>query len=300
MLKFLRNRSSIFVILCSAVLLFAGSGAASELPFPVGEELVYSITWIGVPMAYAKVSAQEETFEGRDVLALRMEVRTYSFFNHIFKVEDLYETLVDPVTFLPIQHTENISEKNYRRHEVTTFDFEKLTAHYRHLLNGKEKSYDIKPDSRDILSFMYFMRSADLKEDSKSEYRVLSDEKLYDLFVTTYDVDAIDLPHYDEEIPGLKMRPEAKFDGLFVRKGKAKVWISRDPRHLLVLARLSTPFGRVSITLHDVTGPGDDFWITERKDVDDEEAKEQQGDRGDSGALGLDPTSGQATGDDRW
>lgn len=247
----------------------AGTLYAAELPFPVGEELVYSITWIGVPMAYARVSAQAEPFEGRDVLALRMEVRTYPFFNHIFKVEDLYETLVDPATFLPIRHTEDIHEKNYRRHEVTMFDFKELKAHYRHLLNGNEKRYDIKPDSRDILSFMYFMRSAALTENSKSEYRVLSDEKLYDLLLTTFGVEDIELPHYERKIPSLRVKPEAKFDGLFVRKGKAKVWISRDPRHLLTLARLSTPFGRVSVTLHEVTGPGDDFWITEREESDD-------------------------------
>jgi hypothetical protein len=99
----------------------------------------------------------------------------------------------------------------------------------------------------------------------------MTDEKLYDLFLTTRAVEPVKLPHYEQKIPSLKIEPRAKFDGLFVRKGKATVWISRDPRHLLTLARLSTPFGRVSITLHEVSGPGDDFWITERKNSGDEE-----------------------------
>jgi hypothetical protein len=67
------------------------------------------------------------------------------------------------------------------------------------------------------------------------------------------------------------LKPEAMFDGLFVRKGKATVWISRDPRHLLTYAKVSTPFGRVSLTLHEVNGPGTDFWITEKKNGDEEE-----------------------------
>lgn len=252
-------------------LLAISSGfAAAELPFPIGEELVYSITWIGIPMASATVTTRMETVDGREVLALRMEARTYAFFEHIFKVEDVYETWVDPVTFLPIQYEQNLKEKSYRCHEITTFDYTALKAHYRQVEGKAWKTYDIKPDSRDILSFMFFMRSAQLKEDSKNEYRVMTDEKLYDLFLTTSQTKRIDLPHYEQDILSLEMKPQAKFDGLFVRKGKAKIWVSCDSRRLLTRARLSTPFGRVSITLHEVNGPGDDFWITEKEDSDDE------------------------------
>ena len=69
------------------------------------------------------------------------------------------------------------------------------------------------------------------------------------------------------------MFPEAMFDGLFVRKGKATVWVSRDPRRLLTFSKVRVPFGRVRIKLHEVNGPGDDFWITEKKDGDEEESK---------------------------
>jgi hypothetical protein len=257
----------------STLMLLCTAASAKELPFPVGEELIYSITWLGVPVAWSKVTTQRDTFEGREVLALRMETRTYPFFEHIFKVDDFHESLIDPVSFLPIRYTQNLQERSYRCHEVTTFDFTTLKAHYRHLLNGSEKSYDIKPDSRDIMSYMYFMRSVALEENSKSQYRVMTDEKLYDLFLTTFGKTPVELPHYDRKVLSLEMKPEAMFDGLFVRKGKATVWISCDPRRLLTLARLSTPFGRVSVTLHEVNGPGDDFWITEKKDGNDEEQK---------------------------
>lgn len=265
------SKISKFVILCSAVFLFGGSAAAAGLPFPVGEELVYSITWIGIPMASATVTTRMDTLEGREVLALRMEARTYSFFEHIFKVEDVYETMVDPETFLPIQHTEDIHEKSYRRQDVTVFDYQALKAHYHHLLNGNKKTYDLKPDARDIMSFMFFMRGVELEENSKSQYLVTTDEKIYELFLTTRGVKSIDLPHYERDVPSLEIEPRAMFDGLFVHKGKATVWISRDSRHLMTLARLSTPFGRVSITLHEVNGPGEDFWITEKKNSDEAE-----------------------------
>jgi hypothetical protein len=245
------------------------SVCAASLPFPVGEELIYSITWNGIPVAWSKAVTQMDTYEGREVLALRLTTRTYPFFDHICKVDDLHESFIDPETLLPVRYMQDIKERNYRCHEVTTFDFNTLKAHYVHLVNGKEKTYDIKPGMRDIFSFMYFMRSVQLEENTETTHRVMADEKIYDLFLKTFGIRQVDLPHYDRDVPSLELKPEAMFDGLFVRKGKATVWISRDPRRLLTQTRLSTPFGRVSVTLHEVNGPGEDFWIKEKKDGDE-------------------------------
>jgi hypothetical protein len=258
-----------FFYILLPLFLLGAAAPAKELPFFVGEELIYSITWNGIPVAWTRAVTEMDTFEGREVLALRLYTKTYPFFDRICKVDDFHESLIDPQTFLPVRYMQNISERNYRNHEVTTFDFNTLKAHYVHLLNGKEKTYDIRPGMRDMFSFMYFMRSVTLEENTQNTYQVMSDEKVYDLFIRTFGLKEIDLPHYERKIPGLELKPEAMFDGLYVRKGKATVWISRDPRRLLMRARLSTPFGRVSVTLHEVNGPGNDFWITEKKDDDE-------------------------------
>lgn len=254
-----------------ACLLSAGFGwtAVQERPFPVGEELVYSISFNGVPVAWSRAVTEMDEVEGQPVLALRITINTYPFFDRIFKVNDFYETLVDPDTLLPIRYTQNLNQRRYRCHEVTSFDFETLTAHYVHQTNGREKTYEIREGMRDILSFLYFMRAEELAEDRELIYPVMSDEKIYDLQITTLGTTSMKLSGYDRRIPALEARPEAMFDGLFVRKGKATVWISRDPRRLLLQARLSVPFGRISVVLQEVRGPGDDFWIQEKQENHD-------------------------------
>ena len=266
MLKGLLRRTSKFVILCSVVLLFGGSLSAASLPFPIGEELTYSISWNGIPVARVIATTEMDVLEGREVLALRMRTKTAAFFNKIFKVDDLHESLIDLETFLPIQYTKNLKEGRYRCHEITTFDFVEKKAHYEHQVNGRKKEYDIEEETRDVLSFMYFMRSESLKENQKPRYRMMADEKLYDLILHTYSIEKIRLPAYNDKIPSLKMYPEAMFDGLFVRKGKATLWVSRDSRRLLTFAKIKVPFGRARVKLKSVKGPGDDFWITERED----------------------------------
>jgi hypothetical protein len=270
-LKFFYVERLKFAVWCSAFLLLIGRVAGGELPFPIGEVLTYSASWNGIPVAWAEASTQMETFEGREVLAMRLRVQTYSFFNHIFKVDDVNETLIDPKTLLPIRYTKNLKEGSYRCHEITTFDFAAGKAHYAQQINKKsKKSYDIGPDTRDLISFMYFLRSEKLEEDQKAMYNVMSDERIYELILNTKKVEEIDLPNYERDIPSLEMEPQAKFDGLFVRKGKARVWVSRDPRRLLTFAKVKVPFGRVRVKLQSVSGPGDDFWITEKKDENDD------------------------------
>jgi len=117
---------------------------------------------------------------------------------------------------------------------------------------------------------MYFMRSHTFEAGSKSSYRVMADEKIYDLVVKTKKSKDISLPHYDREISSLQMEPEAKFDGLFVRKGKVTLWVSNDERKLLTYLKAKVLFGRVRVKLHEVRGPGDDFWITELEKDDDD------------------------------
>jgi len=258
-----------WLTVCGVWISLAVGLCAAELPFPIGEELVYSISWNGVPVAYSELTTAMEEFEGCEVLAIRMRSRTCRFFNWVFKADDRHESLVDPVTFLPIQFTKNMREGGYRCHEITRFDHANGKAHYAHQTNGTKKSYDIDPDTRDILSFMYFMRGSQLEPDSKMEYRLMADEKIYDMTLRMEDVEEIDLPHYKQDVPSLRMEPEAMFDGLFVRKGKATLWVSRDARRLMTFLKASVPFGKVRIKLQEVRGPGTDFWITEKQTDDD-------------------------------
>jgi len=250
------------------ILLFLCAAAtAKDFPFPIGEELVYSVSWNGIRVATATATTSMETVDGRELLVIRQRTETYSFFR-IWPVDDRHETLVDPETMLPIQYTKNLREGSYRCHEITTFDHEKGMAYYEHQTNGKKMEYSIQSETRDILSFLYFMRSKLLEPDQVLETQVMADEKLYDLTIKTEKTEKVRLPDYRQKIPSLRMVPEAKFDGLFVRKGKATVWVSRDARRLMTLLKVRVPLGSVRVKLQRVNGPGDDFWVSEKKHDD--------------------------------
>lgn len=211
-------------------------------------------------MAETRVSSEYVEEDGRQLLAIRVTTKTLNIMNKIYPVDDFIESIVDPRTFLPLRFTKRLSEGRYRLHEVTTFDHKARTAHWKHLLKGDEKTFAIDADTRDLMSFMYFMRSQKLEPGKRYEFRVMADEKLYDLLVDARDMETLDIGNYSE-IRALKLDPDAKFQGLFVRVGKLEVWSSDDPRCVCVRATARVPFiGTIRLLIDRVEGPGDDYW----------------------------------------
>lgn len=228
--------------------------------FPVGEQIFYKIQWGVWIVAETKVASEFIEEDGRELLAIRVTTHTRSILSVFYPVDDFIESVVDPVTFLPIRFTKRLSEGRYRLHEITTFDHKARTAHWRHLLKNDSKDFAIDADTRDLISFMFYMRSQKFEPGKHYEFRVMADEKLYDLLVETRDIETLDIGNY-AKIRSLKLDPEAKFQGLFVRVGKLEVWISDDKRCLCVRAIAKAPvIGTIRLLIDRVEGPGEDYW----------------------------------------
>ena len=239
------------------------SQAATNRPalwFPVGEQIFYKVQWGVLIVAETKVTSEYIEEDGRELLAIRVTTRTKSILSAFYPVDDFIESVVDPVTFLPIRFTKRLSEGHYRLHEITTFDHKARTAHWRHLLKNDSKDFAIDADTRDLISYMFYMRSQKFEPNKHYDFRVMADEKLYDLLVESRDIEKLDIGNY-AKIRSLKLDPEAKFQGLFVRVGKLEVWVSDDERCLCVRATAKAPvIGTIRLLIDRVEGPGEDYW----------------------------------------
>ena len=232
----------------------------TALWFPVGEQLFYKVQWGVWIVANTKITSEYIEEDGRELLAIRVTTHTRGIMSKIYPVDDFIESVVDPVTFLPIRFTKRLSEGRYRLHEITTFDHKARTAHWQHLLKNDSKDFAIDADTRDLISFMFYMRSQKFEPNKHYDFRVMADEKLYDLMVDARDIQILNTGDF-AEIRALKLDPEAKFHGLFVRVGKLEVWISDDERCVCVRATAKAPIiGTIRLLIDRVEGPGDDYW----------------------------------------
>jgi len=219
-----------------------------ELWFPVGEKLTYRIYWgvFQVGITTATTSWLEE--DGRTLLAIRFRTRTNRLVEKIYPVDDFLETVVDPLTFLPVRFTKRLKEGRYRSDETTVFDHARGAAHWRSNLSDRKKTLEIDPDTRDVISFMYFMRSRTFQTGETINSRVMADEKIYDLQIRVGRRENLKLPKLGRRM-SFKLEPEAAFQGLFVRKGKLWMWVSDDAQRWCTRLAARVPVASVSLWL---------------------------------------------------
>ena len=251
---------SVFV----AILLLCAAAPAKDLPFPLNERLDYHISWNGIRVAWSVSTTGMVEENGTNYVSVRVETRTYPFFDVFYEVNDLHECLIDPETLRPVRFEKTMREGSSHYHDVTTFDYTTGIAHFENLESGAVTNIAIGADTRDYLSFMYFMRGQSLAPKTTTKHLVLAGNKVFEVLVHSMGIEKIGLPNYPD-VPSLRIEPEAAFNGLFVRSGKATLWVSRDSRRILTCLKARVPFGQVTVRLYDVSGDGNDFWINAKE-----------------------------------
>ena len=238
---------------------------ADAMPgFPVGEELVYRIHWGKIPVGEARATTAWTEWQGRRVLAIRFRTRSNNFLSALYPVDDTIESLVDPDGFRTLQFVKRLNEGSHHYDQTTTFDWTNRTAHWVSKLDGRERRFPIEDDTRDIPTLMYALRAQGFEPHGTRRFRVMADEKIYDMEAVGLGEEKVRLPKYGR-VPCVKVEPKASFQGVFVRKGRMFVWATRDARHLAVRISVEVPVARVWLTLYQVRGPGDDFWVGKEK-----------------------------------
>jgi hypothetical protein len=230
--------------------------------FPVGEGMVYRIYWGVIPVGEATITTAWIRDNGRTLLEVSYRARSNKVLSTLYPVDDTIKTLVEPETFRPVSFTMDMREGRHRKQELTTFDYEGGVGRWQSLLKNKEKTFAIDAETRDLVTFMYFARRQGFTPGAEHKFRVMADEKVYDLAIKARkDLETIDLPNHGE-VSCLRLDPEAQFNGIFMRTGKATVWVSNDSRRLTTKVSASVPVvGSVKAILVRVTGPGEDAWV---------------------------------------
>ncbi len=230
-----------------------------ELWFPVGETIDYEISWGIFTVGEATARAEWLERNGRRLLTLTVEGKSNGLVEKLYPVELFLQTVLDPVTFLPLTFEKKSREGKRRYHEMTTFDHANGQGRWRSLLKDKHKEFAIEADTRDLMGLMYWIRKEPVGADEVRNYHVMTDEKMYELILEAGKKEPVTLSGYGK-VPCIKMEPKGKFNGMFVRKGRMWVWVSDDPRYTICRVAASVPVASIKIMLKQVRGPGDDFW----------------------------------------
>jgi len=97
------------------------------------------------------------------------------------------------------------------------------------------------------------MRGVGYEPGRTENFRVVVDDKVYDLFLTGIRYEYRNVAGLGR-VRCLKLEPKAKFGEIFVRKGRIMVWVSTRKPHVCVKMSAKVPLASVQAILTGIEG----------------------------------------------
>ena len=219
----------------------------APVPFAVGEELVYKVTFGGISAGKARMHvAGIENVRGRPAYHLVFAIDGGI---PLFRVRDRFESWIDVETLASLRHRQEISEGRYKR--KTTYDIFPETQQYR------KNDGELQPSVSDPLddgSFIYAVRAAGIRvgETRTDDRYFRPDRNPVVLAGVGEERVKVDAGTFDATI----VRPKIKANGIFSENGDARIWFSADDRRIPVQVKSRFAKFNLTLTLQSVT-PGD-------------------------------------------
>jgi len=115
----------------------------------------------------AKFTVKSEKKFDQDALHLKATGYSYPFYDWFFKVRDIYESWVDPVSLKPIYFNRDIYEGGFTKENEYTFDWKNYEVDARERRRGGPNQFDrIKIDeyTYDVVTAIYVSRNLDFSK----------------------------------------------------------------------------------------------------------------------------------------
>ena len=221
----------------------------NELPYTLGENLSYDISFIGIKVGEANLQISSfETINKKPCFHIIGSGKTAPFFDIFFKVRDKYETLLDTSLILPVRFIRNISEGGFKKKELYNFNHIDTVVYF------KDTLHQIFNSTQDMLSALFLARTFDkrnLKINDKFIIPIFMDEENYFLEINYLQKDTLKTDFGNVEC--LVFKPLMQEGRVFENGEKMKIWISNDANNLLLKVETQIWAGKIEAKLIDYT-----------------------------------------------
>ena len=249
----------ILFLICSLLILCSFS-KENHSGIPAGEKLVYvgsyNMSGLMTQLAQVTLSTETVTTSNNSFLHLNCELSTYSKWDKFFKIRDLYESYVDPITLKPSLYKRSIDEGGYTKKEKYIFKGNTVNSTVKKRNKPETtNSFSIGNATQDVVSIMYKLRTMDLskmKTGQMQSFTIVFDEKQIPVTVKLLGTETVSAGNLGSK-NCYKLSIGAKTDAL---KGKDKnlIWLTADAKKIPALMKFSIPVGTGQLTLSSASG----------------------------------------------
>lgn len=251
-----RSMKRIFYITGLSIIL-SSSCWGQAVSYKVGEKVIYTVHYGVITGGTASLELKSETFNGKEVWHSKLLAKTTGIVDAIFKVLDIYESFIDPVTELPVKSIRNIREGRYRKYNEVLFDHK--TRADSAILTSDLTGIHITPRGiHDILSCFYYFRNhilpvdSNLKKDEVITITTWFTDELYPIRLRYVGTDEIKTKA--GRIRCYKFNPVTETGRLFKTEEDVSFWFSADKNFLPVKIRFDIFVGAFSVEILSYEG----------------------------------------------
>ncbi|HEV8409402.1 MAG TPA: DUF3108 domain-containing protein [Gemmatimonadaceae bacterium] len=210
----------------------------ARVPWLAGEDLEYSVKLEGIPAGTALLQVTgQDTIRDRRVWRLHLNVKGGVPFFHVDFTDDSW---MDVETLNSLHFEQNQVQQRKTTKRVYDFYPDRKTFHQ----IGKEEQASVS-DPLDETSLFFFVRTLPLEVGKTYRFDNYYDPAANPVIVHVVRRDTINVPA--GRFATIVLQPSIKTKGIFSEGGHAEIWLTDDPRRLLV--QLKTHFAFVSLGL---------------------------------------------------
>lgn len=231
-------KCTIYILLLSII--FSFTGWSQPVAYMIGEKVYYSVQYGAINGGIATLEIDYDTLYGKEAWHSKITAKTTGLADAIFKILDVYESYIDPVTELPMFSIRNIREGRYRKYNEVIFDHD--TRPDSAILTSDLTGIHIAPKGiHDVVSCFYYLRNQILSNNPN----LVNDDIIT---ITTWFTDElypIRLKYKGTEeiktklgkLRCYKFNPVTETGRLFKTEEDATIWFSADKNFLPVRIR---------------------------------------------------------------
>jgi hypothetical protein len=218
----------------------------------IGEKIVYTIHYLGLPVGKSQAEVKEVVeMGGRKAYHVVVFVRSYPWMDLLYKVRDEHHSFIDVEKLHSLRYEKDLREGFSRAQEEMNYDQENHVARYFYPKKKSEKEMAVPPDVQDQLSCGYYFRTLAVQPNTSVFIPVNADQKNWNLEVKLHGVVSMEIKGIGR-FQALETEPLMEFQGIFVKRGKIRGWISLDERRIPLKMKVKIPvIGNVVAVLSD-------------------------------------------------
>jgi hypothetical protein len=245
-----------------STLILSTAGLAQKLQsksFKSGEHLTYQASYnmSGVLATFAEVNLKVATVNTskNKYLHLKCTANTYAKWDNFFKIRDLYEAYVSPITIKPSLYIRDNNENGTIRKEKYIYKGNTIQSSYvRGGAGAVKANFTIPTNTRDIVSTLYFLRNLPIdkaKKGDQKDFNIVFDRKTVAATLTFMGTETISTVLGNKKC--YKIGVSLKKNKILEGKSGNIIYITADQNKVPVLIKFSIPVGNGQLKLIKAT-----------------------------------------------